>query len=143
MKAEYQRAFHALLKGIVTVKVQFDLGRKSYTYRAPKDAGIAVGDKVIVIVRGELLMPTVVQVDEHASYENENGIVYKWIVQKVDTSWYETMLERESDFETKFSQLLAERTRIEYLKELTDTYGEETVKALEESVNPVAVKEGE
>jgi hypothetical protein len=34
MRKEFQKAYHALLKGVVTVKVKFEAGGRLYTYRA-------------------------------------------------------------------------------------------------------------
>lgn len=97
-----------------TIQVAFrrdDYSRsKGYTYKCPLDAGIAVGDKVVVDSPANgLVVVEVLSIDKAPRIDLDADFTYKWIIQKVDMAAYE---EREAKEEQAMDLLLeVERVR--------------------------------
>lgn len=101
-----------LQKNMVLVRVTFELlsneamqalamvkdfrtaNRKTYTYKAPNNLKIAIGDKVVVKVGDELKIVTVVKVGE--PFDLNADFDYKPIVQKIDTTIYDALMDQEA-----------------------------------------------
>lgn len=110
------------IKNLKTVAVNFFRSDKTYTYKTI-DETIEVDDFVVVAVGNHYKITKVVEV--HVVPNFKDGIEYKWIVQKLDFSKYEAVLELEKEIERNLMEieqenmvknakaLLAERLSIE------------------------------
>ncbi|WPJ68522.1 hypothetical protein OMDBNIEC_00036 [Salmonella phage STP-SP5] len=125
MRKEFQKAYHALLKGVVTIKVKFEAGGRLYTYRALESDCLQAGDTVVIRYRDKFFTTEVVEVDRYPDFSKD--VEYKWIVCKVDEERYENFLDQEAMFEQQMLALSA-KTEVDKVKsELVEQYGEENV----------------
>jgi len=125
-----QKHLFALLdQSYVTISVEFDRTARTekrdmvrpneerlaerhqrYTYKAPKDAGIAVDDAVVVESPSNgLCIVRVVEVHQTPQIDLDAPFEYKWIVQKVDRTGYDERVARERKFADMMLEV--ERTR--------------------------------
>lgn len=125
MRKEFQKAYHALLKGVVTVKVKFEAGGRLYTYRALESDELQPGDTVVIQYNGKFFTTEVVEVDQYPDFSKD--VEYKWIVCKVDEERYAHFLEQEHMFEQQMLALSANKEAEATKKELIELYGEENV----------------
>ena len=125
MRKEFQKAYHALLKGVVTVKVKFEAGGRLYTYRALESDELQPGDTVVIQYNGKFFTTEVVEVDQYPDFSKD--VEYKWIVCKVDEERYAHFLEQEHMFEKQMLALSANKEAEATKKELIELYGEENV----------------
>ncbi|UGO52916.1 hypothetical protein ODDIEODDIE_55 [Escherichia phage vB_EcoS_OddieOddie] len=125
MRKEFQKAYHALLKGVVTVKVKFEAGGRLYTYRALESDQLQPGDTVVIQYNGKFFTTEVVEVDQYPDFSKD--VEYKWIVCKVDEERYTHFLEQEYMFEQQMLALSAIKEAEATKKELIELYGEENV----------------
>lgn len=125
MRKEFQKAYHALLKGVVTVKVKFEAGGRLYTYRALESDELQPGDTVVIQHNGKFFTTEVVEVDQYPDFSKD--VEYKWIVCKVDEERYAHFLEQEHMFEQQMLALSANKEAEATKKELIELYGEENV----------------
>lgn len=125
MRKEFQKAYHALLKGVVTVKVKFEAGGRLYTYRALESDQLQPGDTVVIQYNGKFFTTEVVEVDQYPDFGKD--VEYKWIVCKVDEERYAQFMEQEHMFEQQMSALSANKEAEATKKELIELYGEENV----------------
>lgn len=107
MRKEFQKAYHALLKGVVTVKVKFEAGGRLYTYRALESDELQPGDTVVIQYNGKFFTTEVVEVDQYPDFSKD--VEYKWIVCKVDEERYAHFLEQEHMFEQQMLALSANK----------------------------------
>lgn len=125
MRKEFQKAYHALLKGVVTVKVKFEASGRLYTYRALESDDLHAGDTVVINYNGKFFTTEVVEVDRHPDFSKD--VEYKWIVCKVDVTRYENFMAQERMFEEQMTALSARKEVEATKRELIETYGEENV----------------
>jgi hypothetical protein len=125
MRKEFQKAYHALLKGVVTVKVKFEAGGRLYTYRALESDQLQPGNTVVIQYNGKFFTTEVVEVDQYPDFSKD--VEYKWIVCKVDEERYAQFMEQEYMFEQQMLALSANKEAEATKKELIDQYGEENV----------------
>lgn len=125
MRKEFQKAYHALLKGVVTVKVKFEAGGRLYTYRALESDELQPGNTVVIQYNGKFFTTEVVEVDQYPDFSKD--VEYKWIVCKVDEERYARFLEQEHMFEQQMLALSANKEAEVTKKELIELYGEENV----------------
>ena len=86
-----------------------DLG-KTYTYKIWLTTGIDVGDKVVVdSTKKGLLVAQVVEVHAAPKIDIDASFTYKWVIQKVDTTQYESQLAKDANFDAVMLEV--ERTR--------------------------------
>lgn len=83
-----------MMDGLNTVKVTFTEGGKVYTYKTFDDHEI--GDFVVVKVIDKLKIVCIVGIDAVPDLIVNSSINYKWIVQKVDMTAYENLVEMEN-----------------------------------------------
>lgn len=92
---------------------------KTYTYKCPDDIELELGDKVLVdSPRNGLCIATVVRKDDFADIDLNADFTYKWIVQKVDRTRYDDMLDKEA----KFSRLLTEAERVKQREAVMESF---------------------
>ena len=96
------------------------LGQKTYTYKARLSDGIKEGDHVVVDSpsRG-LTLVTVVAVHSTPKIDLDAPFTYKWIVQKVDRTAYDTTMEQEAEFAQAMLEVERVRQREVLLQEFT------------------------
>lgn len=100
---------------------------KQYTYKALREWGLKEGDKAIVCVSGRFKVVDILEVTEP---KPDESVVYKWIVQKLDTSAYDNIVEREKQFEDMVKVLKEKNHRKAYLDELHRQVGTENLQAI-------------
>lgn len=125
MRKDLQNAYHALLKGVVTIRVKFEAGGREYTYRALESDQIQVGDTVVIHFRNKFFTTDVVAVDLYPDFSKD--VEYKWIVCKVDADRYNRFLDQEMMFEQQMLSLSAVKESQKVKNELIEQYGEENV----------------
>lgn len=107
----------SLLQGVyTTVDVRFENPGKLYTYKTR--IPFKRGDNAIVDVRGVLKLVEVVNVHHTPKIDYAATFEYQWIVQKVDTTAYEKVLEGEAELQNHFNVL----DRLERKQALIDTF---------------------
>ena len=72
-----------------------DLSTKRYTYVT--DLEVAVGDWLVVLVSGKPKVVLVEEVDDDLLIEPNDTTAYKWIVAKVDLSYYQKLINRNEE----------------------------------------------
>lgn len=119
---------------IKTVGVRFDksVHAKTYTYKTRLD--LEPGDDVLVCVSGEFKIVYVVEVHDVPNIDEHSRADYKWIVQKLDMSAYQDMLDEDEEFKEstrKHLRMIRRRQFLETLepeyKELINNYGKEVI----------------
>lgn len=94
----------SLLQGIyTTVDVRFENPGKLYTYKTR--LSLIRGDKVVVFARDIFQVVEVVNVHAAPKIDYAATFEYKWIVQKLDTSTYDKVLEEEAELQNRLSML--------------------------------------
>ena len=78
---------------------------KKYTFKAHKSLELKDGDRAIVAASGALTVVTVIQVDEEPDIDWDAEFDYKWIVQKIDFTLYQALLERDANFRKKLEKV--------------------------------------
>lgn len=122
-----------LAKNFYTIGINFEHSSKSYTYKVPFEIKLEVDDKVIVDSTSGLTIVNVVRVDEDASgIDLSLDVKYKFIVQKLDTTLYDELNEKDKKISNVIAQGAREKAKQELLEQYTGTLNEEQVKALEE-----------
>lgn len=106
-----QRHLLALLQsGYTTIQVKFDNTPKTYTYKAR--CHIEIGDRVIVDTpRNGLTLVEVVGIDKAPRIDIDADFTYKWIVQKVDRTDYDRIVEQEKAFMDTLQEIERVRQR--------------------------------
>ena len=100
---------------------------KLYTYKAIIGMPFEKGDKVIVKdSRGYYRVVTVGEVHDTPQIEYGSEIEYTWIVQKVDPTHYNNMIELEAELYKKLGRLELQAKRKEYVKMAEETSPEVT-----------------
>lgn len=129
-----------LLPDAITVKVNFldkyngdanpggsDSGAREYTYKALKSQGLQVDDLVVVPIKdnGGLRMKIarVVAGDEFLDVNSTRD--YHWVVQKVDSTAYDALREKEKVVAKHMQLADRERQRKELLAQLALSYESE------------------
>ncbi len=101
---------------------------KPYTYKAPSDMALKVGDQVIVEVSSEFKVVTVVEVHETPNIDYSNSSIhYKWLVGKVDMASYNKCLESDKLIRHKLRLLAHNRQRHSLIDQLKAEFGESAV----------------
>lgn len=115
-----------------TIGVQFDqfVGSKIYTYKTHDQ--FEIGDICIVSVNRELKLVYVVEVHETAQIEYDSSIDYKWIVQKVDLTKYNNLVERDKNIAKKAAQIMEQKVKRELLEEFKSLLGDDGKSLLED-----------
>ena len=104
---------------------------KVYTYKAPIDLMLAVGDQVVVQVSQETKVVTVVEVHDIPNIDYTNSSIhYKWIVCKVDFSEYNKLLEQERIIRQNLRQLARKNQRTYLVNQLKDQFGESVIEGI-------------
>ena len=119
-------------KDFYTIKVIFngdkkELGQNTnsipteYTYKCLKSIKLEVDDIVVVLTPdGFHKCVTVTEVHNIPKLDYDSRINYKWIVGKVNTSVYESILEQEEILKERIMELEIESKRQEYLKTIDE-----------------------
>lgn len=85
-----------LQEGYTTVNVAFsEQTHSDYTYKVPKDAGYAVGDRVVVYGGSDLKVARVTEVHDEPQVDFTKPYALKWVVQKLDLAAYDDQVARE------------------------------------------------
>lgn len=131
-----------LQEGFTTIHVVFsskpgygvpqppDYGRrpveqKTYTYKARLEDNIQVDDTVVVESPTDgFVCVKVVAVDAVPDIDLDADFEYKWIVQKVDTTIYEKMNEKEKEFQLAMQEVERQKKRDELQKQFEETIPE-------------------
>ena len=96
---------------------------KLYTYKVPKDMGtFEIGDYVVVRVEGkepELKIVKVFEVNEGNTCDQNATFKYKWVIQKIDLSGYETRLENDRKLEALIAELKNRKLRQSVIDEIS------------------------
>lgn len=107
---KHHQIINLLQEGYKTIAVVYATQRefqdsgaaKRYTFKT-MDESIKVDDHVVVLTSGKFSVVTVVEVHDVPQIDYDSGIQYTWIVQKLDMTLYNELLE-------------AEKTALEVLK---------------------------
>lgn len=112
----------ALQDGYISITASFwnydtaDWHQKEYTYKALKSQGIQPGDQVVVDTpRGKTDIVIVRSVEHFPELDFNNGITYKWVIQKVDRTKYDELLNNETVLAKQVRALLRANTRKQFL----------------------------
>lgn len=101
--------------GFTTIAVTYPGERRTYTYKAKVSDGVRVGDTVVVdSPNSGLTLVEVVEVHTSPRIDLTATFKYKWIVQKVDRSGYDALLEQEA----KFTEAMVEIERVKQRQEM-------------------------
>lgn len=125
-----------LLPDAITVKVRYVMSYNGkepsnqpveYTYKALISMGLKAGDIVVVPIRfdGEIVMRTaiVLSVDEFLDVNSTKE--YHWVVQKIDSTAYDALREKEKVVAKHMQLADRERQRKELLAQLALSYESE------------------
>lgn len=90
-------------RGMVTCKVHFNSDR-SYTYKVPPKMTLVKDDLVAVPANGGLKVGIVAEVDDFADVDLDSGIVYLWVVDRIDRTTYDALLKEEKEVSKRLHQ---------------------------------------
>lgn len=99
--------------------------KKLFTYKAPMDHNLQIGDEVIVPV-GDAdefgfqakRLARVELVHSAPEIDYDSNIVYRWVIQKVDYTRYNEILETEK----KFKELMVQADKLQHKKKLREAF---------------------
>lgn len=95
---------------------------KEYTYKALESDNLQVGDLVLVDSPSSgMRVVQVVRVDPKPRIDLKASFPYKWIVQKVDMTRYNNILEQEEKFQDALLEVERVRQREEVLRSFEET----------------------
>lgn len=90
---------------------------KDYTYKALESDNLQVGDLVVVDSPSEgLVIVQVTRVDSKPKIDLDVPFSYKWIVQKIDRTRYDSLLKQEADFKEALVEVERVKQRETVLK---------------------------
>lgn len=120
------RVIEAASDTFTTVKVEFSAADpRTYTYKAPKSFGVAVGDKVVVdSPREGYKVVTVVEVHDKPLLRGDFD--FKWLVSKIDDSNYKELIAFEEQANKRIQDAIDSDKRAEHLKQLRAVLPEES-----------------
>ena len=98
---------------------------QAYTYKVPKDAGVAVDDFVVVDTKSRgLTLARVVEAHESPQIDIDAPFDYKWIVQKVDRDGYQRRVQAERVFADTMLDIERVRQRESMIRGMTENLPE-------------------
>lgn len=96
--------------------------QQTWAYKSLLVDNVQPGDKVLVDARGQLKVGLVVSVDATPQIDVESDIDYKWIVQKVDMTRYEQILESERQFGVQMEEARKAAVRAQLKQQFFDSF---------------------
>lgn len=84
--------------------------QRAYVYKCHNSMKVEAGDHAVVMTDSGLRIVTVVKVDDFADIDLNADHDYKWIVNIIDTTVYDDVLEKEVQFNRMVTQ--AQRTKV-------------------------------
>lgn len=121
--------------GFVLVSVCFAGNNNFYTYKALSSENILAGDSVVVLTpKDDYKVATVNEVKTSDFIDLSVPFDYKWIIQKVDTTSYKAIKEREA----KLRSVLAGAQLRKQREELLAIYKEELGDSLLSKIKAIA-----
>lgn len=125
---------------------------KPYTYKALEAHNLKVGDFVAVLANNEIKVVRVIKVDASPQIDVASSYDYKWIIQKIDTSWNEKITAQEAEFTNVLRDMERQAAREKVRQTFLETLPENSplrdvlngaVKSLNSVVLDVQPAEGE
>ena len=104
-----------MIEGLKSVRVTFNSNGREYTYKTLMD--FEVGDLAVVEVSNHFKVVEVVAVDLVPNLSVDSEIEYKWIVQKLDTTDYESCISSEKALSDNL-RVLQQRSVVSKAREL-------------------------
>lgn len=96
--------------------------RQTYTYKAPIDDNIKAGDLVVVESPQKGLVIVIVDsVDETPRIDLDAPFPYKWIVQKIDRTRYDTFAAQEENFRAALVEVERTKQREKVMKDFQES----------------------
>ena len=111
------------LQDFNTVGVRFTDTNKVYTYKTSED--FTEGDHAVVCPSGILKIVQIVRVDDTPQIDFGSNVEYKWIVQRVSTVTYDTILDQEEQMAIQLRKTIANSKRKEVKEALLAEIGTE------------------
>lgn len=109
-----------LQNDFTTVEVLFPNSNSSYTYKVPLSMvqeGLKPLDMVVVPARSGFSVATVYTIHDSPQIDLDAPFEYRWIVQKVDTTAYDTRILREREFTESMKAIEKEKRKAEALED--------------------------
>lgn len=111
-----------LIDGMKTVGVRFRDTGKVYTYKTLDD--YEVGDFAVVFTpRNTFDVVMITRVDKVPQIDVDSGLSYKWLVQRIDATQYDSLVDREQEFNNKLLEVQASKLAEQAKAALGETLG--------------------
>tara|TARA_R110000772_G_scaffold16184_12_gene46272 strand:+ start:298 stop:735 length:438 start_codon:yes stop_codon:yes gene_type:complete len=123
-----------------TVKVEFTTNAAlTYTYKVLQSDNYQVGDSAIIETEGtpsKLKVVSIIEVHDVPKIDTDADFDYKWVVQKVDRTQYDTIVENEGKFLLAMQDVERTKKKAEIKDHFIGLLGDDTeaVKLLETAV---------
>jgi len=123
-----------------TVKVEFNTNAAlTYTYKVLKSDNYKVGDTAIVetaAVPPKLKIVHIIEVHDVPMIDTDANFDYKWLVQKIDRTQYDTIVENEGKFLLAMQEVERTKKKAEIKDHFIGLLGDDTeaTKLLENAV---------
>lgn len=96
MSVKLKHTISLLQENFYTIGVVLS-GGNSYTYKVPKELQLEKEDLIVIDVKGTTKLAYVDEIHDEPQIDFDSNIDYKWIIQKVDFTEYNKILEAEKE----------------------------------------------
>jgi hypothetical protein len=106
---------------------------RGYTYVT--DLPLAAGDLVVVNASGTMKLATVIEVHDDVTIEPNSNISYKWVVARVDLSYYEALVAKNKTITDAVAEAYKANLRRSFAQQILSGMPEDQRLALEKLTN--------
>ena len=124
---QFERLLCSIQKDFTTVQVSFKGSSSLYTYKAPLSLGLVEGDTVVVPASGKFELVRVKAVHRVPKLLTNEDIVLQWVVQKVDFSPYNELVEKEAQLREQLEDVLVQDMQSKALQAFTSNLAPEAL----------------
>lgn len=114
-------------QGYTTIQVTFPNSPRLYTYKAPLNFNLRVGDIVVVPASEEFKLVEVIKVHKNPKLLSNEGVVLRWVVQKVDFTNYQNLVESENQLREQLEDVMVKDMQAKALQAFTSSLSSEAL----------------
>lgn len=129
--------------GNFSTGVDYQIGGKNYAYKAPLSMNLKVGDQVLVPNglsskdKIPYVLALVIGVDERARIDFNTSKNYKWVVQKIDPTQYNAIIEAERAMHDVLQAAEERRQRENFVTNVLDKLNDAERATLDAALAPL------
>jgi hypothetical protein len=115
-------------------------GSRKYTYKTT-DLNLKVDDLVLVKTGNDLKVVKVMEVHATPQIDIDSSIHYTWIIQKIDTTHYDSLLKKEDEFAESLQAIEKEKRKAQMVADFKEFMPKEAQPLLNQAIENLTGKE--